>query len=62
MRPILLIIATLLLVVSIARYIQMTAYTWHRVMTPSAMFNMTWAPTAGILLACIIFGFYLRKK
>lgn len=62
MRPILLAIAVVLLIVSIARFVQITSIIWTEVLTAQKMFNLTWAPTAGILLGSIIIGYTTVKK
>lgn len=62
MKPILLAIAAILLIVSIARFIQITEIVWNEVLTPARVFKLTWAPTLGVFVGTVMLGYFLRKK
>jgi hypothetical protein len=62
MRPILLIIGVVLLIVSLVRYYQVTRLVWNEVLTPARLFNLTWLPTLGVLVAGILIGAWVKKK
>ncbi len=62
MKPILLIIAGVLMVLSIVRFIQIITTIWTEVLTLSRVFSLTWLPTLGLIVAGFIVGYYANKK
>lgn len=61
MRPILLTVGVILLIASIARFVWITSIIWYELLTPARIFNLTWMPTIGVLIASIILGYCSSK-